>query len=57
MIFNNAREFNFNPELHLDRVGFLIIVESPQLLGVKIQSNLKWNENTEYICTKAYARL
>ena len=26
-------------------------------VGVKIQSNLKWNANTEYICTKAYARL
>ena len=37
----------------LDNVDFLNIVESSQ----KIQSNLKWNGNTEYICTKAYARL
>ena len=33
------------------------IVESTKLLGVKITSDLKWYENTQYICSKGYARL
>ena len=57
MIFNNASKFDFKPELYLDSVEYLNIVESTQLLEVKIRRNLKWNANTEFICTKAYARL
>ena len=33
------------------------IVESSSLLGIQIQSNLKWNQNTDYICSRAYSRI
>ena len=33
------------------------MVEETTLLGIKMQSNLKWGTNTSYICEKAYKRL
>ena len=33
------------------------VVESFKLLGVKIRSDLKWSENTDYICQRGYGRL
>ena len=35
----------------------LEVVEKSKLLGVKIQSDLKWNDNTNYICQKGFMRL
>ena len=46
MLFNTSRIFDFKPSLSLD-----------QLLGVFIQSNMKWNLNTDYICAKAFERV
>ena len=33
------------------------LVEEMKLLGVKITSDMKWNQNTEYITKKAYSIL
>ena len=57
MLFNPANKYDFKPKLTLEPGFDLTFVESCQLLGVIIQSNLKWNLNTDYICTKAYARI
>jgi hypothetical protein len=57
MLFNSAHKFDFKPSLSLEAGTDLNIVESCQLLGVFIQSNLKWNLNTDHICTKAYERI
>ena len=57
MLFNNARKFDFKPDLYLENGTSLEIEEETTLLGVKIQSNLKWDSNTEYICTRAYTRI
>ena len=35
----------------------LEIVESVKLLGLKLRSDLRWCDNTDYICHKGYARL
>ena len=45
------------PRLLFEDGIFLEVVEQFKLLGVILQSNLKWNSNTEYICKKGYARL
>ena len=37
--------------------NYMNIVEDATVLGVQIQSNLKWNLNTDYICTRAYSRI
>ena len=35
----------------------LEVVDEYKLVGVMISSNLKWDENTDYITKKAYSRL
>ena len=45
------------PKLSLEPRTNLTVVESCKLLGVVLQSNLKWNENTDYICAKGYDRI
>ena len=56
MLFNPCIVRDFMPEFSLDDQE-IQLVEEMKLLGVKIQSNMKWNSNTEYIVKKAYKRL
>ena len=35
----------------------LDVVESVKLLGVKLRSDMRWSDNTDYICKKGYSRL
>ena len=56
MLFNNSKKFDFKPELYLDSQN-LDIVEETTLLGTKIQSDLRWNSNTDNMCEKAFNRV
>ena len=56
MLFNPSKKFDLNPQLSLDN-STLSLVENYQLLGVIIQSNMKWDMNTNYICGKACDRI
>ena len=56
MLFNSAIKRDFTPELKLrDKTPDL--VEKFKLLGVKVTSEVKWNENTSNITKKGFARL
>ena len=44
------------PEIEVEG-QFLEVVDEYKLVGVMISSNLKWDENTDYITKKAYSRL
>ena len=59
MLFNTARQYDGMPLLTLPGMGDknLEVVESFKLLGVHIRSDLKWHENTAYICQRGYERL
>ena len=57
MLFNSAKKYDFMPRLSLEPSTNLTVVESCKLLGVVLQSNLKWNENTDCICAKGYDRI
>ena len=57
MLFNSSKKYDFMPKLSMEPRTNLTVVESCKLLGVVLQSNLKWNENTDYICSKAYDRI
>ena len=59
MMFNTARKFDGMPLLTLPGMGGrnIQVVESFKLLGVKIRSDLKWHDNTAYICKRGYERL
>ena len=56
MLFNQANQWDFLPEIVVGGQN-LEVVEVYKLVGVMISSNLKWDENTEYITKKAYSRL
>ena len=59
MIFNTGRKYDGMPHLTLSGTGdqYLEVVEQFKLLGVIIRSDMKWFDNTDYICQKGYARL
>ena len=57
MLFNTAKKWDFKPQINFGNGDQMTIVESTPLLGVQLQSNLKWNSNTDYICTRGYARI
>ena len=59
MIFNTARRYDATPQLTLSGPGgdCLEVVETFKLLGVIIRSDLRWCDNTEYLCKKGYSRL
>ena len=59
MIFNPHRKYAGMPRLTLSGEGgeCLEIVENMQLLGVQLRSDMRWCNNTDYICKKGFARL
>ena len=57
MLFNRSRNFDFPPALQFQDGSLVEIVSETTLLGVKITDNLKWRQNTSYICLKARQKL
>ena len=59
MIFNPHRKYSGLPQLTLSGEDgeYLDVVENTKLLGVKIRSDMRWCDNTDYICKKGYSRL
>ena len=56
MLFNPCNSIDFQPEFVLDG-NTLEVVEQTKLLGLTIQSDLKWHENTKGMIEKANKRL
>ena len=50
MLFNTSRNYDFMPKLSLDGKTHLDVVEKFKLLGVQLRSDLKWYDNTDYVC-------
>ena len=57
MIFNTAKKSDCLPSLSIGESRDLEVVESMKLLGVIIQSDMKWGQNTDFICKKGFSRL
>ena len=58
MKFNFTRSHDFPPELNVE--GFndqLEVINETKLLGVVLSNDLKWEANTDYICTRAYKKM
>lgn len=55
--FNKSRKFDFPPELHFSDSLNLAVVSELKLVGVVLTNNLKWQQNTNYICEKATQKL
>ena len=57
MLFNCARKWAFPPEVFFSNGSMLQVVEKVKLVGIMITNDLKWEENTKYLCTKARQKL
>ena len=58
MLFSKSRKFDFPPEVKLpDSDDFLDVIESTKLLGIQITTDLKWKEQTLFICKRANSKL
>ena len=49
IMFNQARDYDFPPEISVDADENLEVVEELKLLGVLISSDLSWSANTDNI--------
>ena len=56
MVFNPCKSLDFRPKMILEK-NQLEVVEKLKVLGVVLQSDLRWKSNTEFIMRKAYSRL
>ena len=57
MLCNTGLEYDFVPKLSIDGESFLEVMEQFKLLGVIVRSDLRWHDNTDYICTRGYERI
>ena len=57
MLFNTGRKYDFMPRLTINGEMNLEVVEKFKLLGVHLRSDLKWSDNTDYICSRGYQRI
>ena len=57
MIFNFSHSYSFPSDITIQGSDLVKEVTHTKLLGLIIQSDLRWNLNTEYICSKASTKL
>ena len=58
MKFNFARNSDFPPGLEIENFENMVeVTTDAKLLGVIITNDLKWEANTDYICTKAFKKM
>ena len=57
MLFNKSMKWDFPPEVVFSDNSKIEYLSETKLLGVIVSDNLKWHNNTLYICQKARAKL
>ena len=57
MMFNTSRKWDFPPDVQFHNGTNLEVVSKIKLVGVIITNDLKWEDNTNYICEKARHKL
>ena len=57
MIFNCSKKFDFPPEFSFSNGEILDCIEETKLLGIVINTSLKWNSNCPAIYTNAMSRM
>ena len=57
MVFNFSKKWDFPPEYLFSDKQMLEVVREDKLLGINIQSDLKWHSNTNMICRRAMSRM
>ena len=57
MLFTRSRKFDFPPEMQFLDGTKVNVVQQTTLLGVIITDDLKWKQNTSFMCLKARRKL
>ena len=57
LLFNQAKKYDFIPELSMSNDTRLEVVEGMKLVGYQIRSDLSTNSNTKYIVGRAWKRM
>ena len=57
MLFNTSRKWDFPLEVTFEDGSQLQCVKDIKLVGVYVTDDLKWQRNTDYICSKARRKL
>ena len=57
MMFSFSRKFDFPPEVKFSDGSVMNVVSVKTILGVQISDDLKWNNNTKYIVSKARTKI
>ena len=57
MVFNFSTKYSFPPDISIGNTDILQEVTHTKLLGIILESNLKWSKNTEYIYSKAASKI
>ena len=57
IVFNPSHKYLFPPEVSLSQNEYLEVVSSAHILGLRISNDSKWNENTDFIVSKAMKRI
>ena len=55
--FTKSKKWDFPPELTFSDGTVIECVPAIKLVGVMVTQDLKWSQNTEYICGKARKKL
>ena len=55
--FNKSRKHDFPPEVFISGDQMLEVVPDTKLVGVIVSQDLKWEKNTDFICTRARRKL
>ena len=55
--FTKSRKWDFPPELQFSDGSQIECIPHTKLVGVVVSQDLKWFQNTEYICLKARQKL
>ena len=57
MIFNKSKKYDFPPEFRFSNGEYLDCIEETKLLGIVLNSSLKWDSNTAYMVTRAMSKM
>ena len=57
MMFSRSREIEVPIQVSMDDKNNLEVIDSFKLLGVMVSNDLKWEINTDYICSKARKKI
>ena len=57
MIFNMSKKYDFPPELLFQNEELLEYLKESKLLGIKLDTSLKWYSNTAEIYKKSISRI